>query len=191
MKKEITYNGKKVNVELNDGEYIAWTVADSNNIIITTDENLIFKTKKSATEYCETAWDGCYSSKAEMMRDLHIIQYIFAGTTPVRSLDSEIEKIEKKQETINKVGEIIAAAEKYKNAYFFTPPASASGRRWLENKYNLPEVEWKDGNDTYTASFSLECSCRNIYTSSCYTKNGKVTNLTAIRNSYKRLVNNI
>lgn len=105
-------------------------------------------------------------------------------------MEKEIETVEEKQEIINKIGAIIDAAEKYRNAYFFKPPTSASSRRWLEDKYNLPEVEWKDGNDTYTASFSLECSCRNIYTSSCYTKNGKVTNLTAIRNSYKRLVNN-
>ena len=93
-------------------------------------------------------------------------------------------------ETINKIGAIIAAAEKYKNAYFFNPPSSARSRRWLEEKYNLPDVEWEEGNDTYTASFSLECSCRNIYTFPYYTKNGKKTNLTAIRNSYKRLVNN-
>lgn len=179
---------KKVNVKLN--EFIAWTITDSNNIIINTDDNIIFKTKKEATEYCVKEFSGCYNSKAEMMRNINITQYIFSGNTPVRSLDSEIEKIGKKQETINKIGEIIDAAEKYKNAYFFNPPASASGRRWLEDKYNLEEVEWKEGNDTYAASFSLECSCRNIYTYPYYTKNGKKTNLTAIRNSYNRLVNN-
>lgn len=189
--KEVIYNGKKVSVELNEGESIAWTVTDGDNIIIPTDDNIIFKTKKDATEYCETKFDGCYNSKSEMFRHIKITRYIFAGTTPVRSLDEVIEKIQEKQETINKIGEIIDAAEKYKNAYFFNPPASASSRRWLEKKYNFPEIEWKDGDDTYTASFSLECSCRNIYTFPYYTKNGKTTNLTAIRNSYKRLVNSI
>ncbi|MGM9807276.1 MAG: hypothetical protein ACI3Z6_04230 [Candidatus Onthomorpha sp.] len=105
-------------------------------------------------------------------------------------MEKELKNQNETQETIYKIGEIIDAAEKYKNAYFFTPPASARSRRWLEKKYNFPEIEWKEGNDTYTASFSLECSCRNIYTFPYYTKNGKKTNITAIRNSYKTLVDN-
>jgi len=183
-------NGKTVNVKLKENEFVAWTILDQCGLPVDVDGN-IFKTKKAATEYRNNAWAGCFKSKAEMEKELPIRQYIFAGNNPVRPLDDVIEELKAKQETISKIAEIIAAAEKYKNAYFFTPPASASSRRWLEKKYSFPKVEWEEGGNTYSAWFSIECSCRNIYTYNCYTKNGKVTNLTAIRNSYKRLVNTI
>lgn len=85
------------------------------------------------------------------------------------------------------IGEIVHTAEKFKNAYFFEPPRSASERENYSNYYSQPGIEWEDGGNKYYAEFNVSCSCRNVYAGGAYYKNGKVTNLTAIRNSYKRL----
>lgn len=99
-------------------------------------------------------------------------------------------KQEKKidKETLTTLGEIIDTAEKFKNAYFWSPPSSARGRRWMESKNSYSIIEWVESGNTYTASYNVRCSCRNVYAYGYYTKNGKTTNLTAIRNSYKRLL---
>lgn len=90
---------------------------------------------------------------------------------------------------INQITAIIAEAEAMKNAYFFTPPTSAGSRRSYEKRHSHPMIEWTEGGHTYTAQFTVSCSCKNIYTHSEYTKDGKKTTLTAIRNSLKRLMN--
>lgn len=92
------------------------------------------------------------------------------------------------KETISVLDEIIKTAEKFKNAYFWNPPYSAHGRRNMEYKNSFDTIEWVENGNTYTAEYSVRCSCRNVYAYGRYTKNGKTTNLTAIRNSYKRLL---
>ena len=82
---------------------------------------------------------------------------------------------------------IVAEAEAMKNAYFFQPPQSASARRSYEKYHSHDEVCWVEGGNTYTARYTVSCSCRNVYASGDYTRNGKPTTLTAIRNSLKRL----
>lgn len=82
---------------------------------------------------------------------------------------------------------IIHQAEKFKGAYFFTPPTNASARRSYEKYNSCPEITWEEGGHTYTAEFIVCCSCRNVYAAGYYTKDGNKTTLTAIRNSYKRL----
>lgn len=89
--------------------------------------------------------------------------------------------------TIAAISAIIAEAETMKNAYFFTPPTSASGRRSYEKYHSHELVEWEEGGHSYSAQYTVDCSCKNVYASGSYTKDGKKTTLTAIRNSLKRL----
>ena len=91
------------------------------------------------------------------------------------------------ENTINQIKSIIDVAEKMRNAYFFKSPDTAGFRRSYERKYSRPEITWNDGKDIYTAAYSVSCSCRNVYAYGTYTKNGKKTTLTAIKNSLKRL----
>ena len=93
----------------------------------------------------------------------------------------------KNAEIIASLESIIDAAEYMKNAYFFTPPTNASGRRAYEKRWTRPEIEWTEGGHTYTAAYTVSCSCRNVYAVGTYTRDGKKTTLTAIRNSLHRL----
>lgn len=86
------------------------------------------------------------------------------------------------------IATIIAEAETMKNAYFFRSPSNAAGRRAYEKKHSHEEITWMEGGHTYTASYSVNCSCANVYAKGSYTKDGKPTTLVAIRNSYKRMI---
>ena len=88
---------------------------------------------------------------------------------------------------ITKLGGLIDTAESMKNAYFFHSPTCAGARRSYEKSHSCDRIEWTENGHIYTAEFTVRCSCRNIYTYSEYTRDGKKTTLTAIRNSYKRL----
>ena len=95
----------------------------------------------------------------------------------------------KNQEIIAAVRAVVDCAERMKNAYFFSPPGSAGGRRSYERKNSAPRVEWTDGKNTFSAEFITSCSCSYVYAYGIYTRNGKKTTLTAIRNSLARLEN--
>lgn len=90
--------------------------------------------------------------------------------------------------TINTIGAIIDEATNMKNAYFFTPPGNAGGRRSYKKKHSHNKVEWSEGGHTYTAEYIVSCSCANVYAFGKYTKDGNKTTLTSIKNSYKRLI---
>ena len=91
---------------------------------------------------------------------------------------------------INAVREIVSEAENMKNAYFWNSPSSAASRRWYEKQHSHGLVEWDEGGHHYTAEYSVSCSCANVYANGNYTKDGRKTNLTAIRNSLKRMTEN-
>lgn len=91
------------------------------------------------------------------------------------------------EETVEYVSGIVSAAHRFQSAYLQTPPEHASNRRSLEKYYTYPEIEWIEGGRTYTASYEVKCSCRHIYASGEYSRDGYITNLTAIRNSLKRM----
>lgn len=91
------------------------------------------------------------------------------------------------QEIINAVQAIVDEAEYMKKAYFWTPDSSAGGRRSYERRHSHDLVEWDEGGHHYSAAYTVSCSCRNIYASGDYTKDGKKTTLLAIKNSLKRL----
>lgn len=88
---------------------------------------------------------------------------------------------------LNEIAAIIEEAENMKSAYFFTPPCNASSRRSYEKRHSNGPISWEEGGHQYTAEYTVTCSCRNVYASGNYTKDGKKTTLTAIRNSYNRM----
>ena len=85
------------------------------------------------------------------------------------------------------VAAIVETAERFRNAYFWTPPKYASGRGYMEHENTYREVAWTEGGRTYTAEYDVSCSCNNVYASGTYTRDGEITNLTAIRNSLGRM----
>lgn len=90
-------------------------------------------------------------------------------------------------ELINNIKHLIETAEKFRNSYFWTSPSSAGMRRSYEKQNSVPMIEWDEGGNHYTAEYNVSCSCKNIYASGIYTKNGNKTTLTTIKNSLKRL----
>ena len=85
------------------------------------------------------------------------------------------------------VAAIVETAERFRNSYFWTPPKYASSRGYMERENTYREVEWGEGGHAYTAKYNVSCSCRNVYAHGTYTRDGEITNLTAIRNSLKRM----
>ena len=68
------------------------------------------------------------------------------------------------------------------------PPYNAGGRRSYEKRHSHPVVSWTESGHSWTASYTVTCSCRNVYASGEYTRDGKRTTLLAIRNSYNRML---
>ena len=105
--------------------------------------------------------------------------------------DELIEKTGKETVTImmliSEIEKIIYEAEKMRGAYFYTPPGNASSRRSYERYHSHGPIEWEEGGHTYSAEYTVKCSCRNVYAKECYYKDNKKTTLTAIKNSLKRL----
>lgn len=88
---------------------------------------------------------------------------------------------------IAKIETIVNRAHDFRKAYFFTPPSSAYARRQYERANSCPVTEWEEGGHTYTAAFSVSCSCSYVYARGVYTRDGHNTTLTAIKNSLERL----
>ena len=91
------------------------------------------------------------------------------------------------KELLVNVGAIIAEADRMRGAYFFSPPGNAAGRRGYEQYHSHDKVDWEEGGHKYSASYTVTCSCRNVYAHGDYFKDGKKTTLTAIKNSYERM----
>ena len=95
----------------------------------------------------------------------------------------------KNETIIRNLTAIIEEADKMKSAYFFQPPTSAYARRSYERYHSHDVVSWTEGGHEYTAAYNVKCSCRNVYARGEYTKDGKKTTLTAIKNSLNRMMN--
>ena len=91
-------------------------------------------------------------------------------------------------ETVAALARLMETAEKMRNAYFFHAPGNASARRSYEKRNSVPVIRWTEGGHAYTAAYNVRCTCSSVYASGEYTKDGQKTTLTAIRNSYKRLI---
>lgn len=62
----------------------------------------------------------------------------------------------------NALQSIIDLHEKMKGAYFYTPPASAAGRRAYETKNSMATEFDVDGQKVEVVQ-SASCSCKNVY----------------------------
>lgn len=91
-------------------------------------------------------------------------------------------------EIISSLTALIEEADNMKASYFFTPPMGAGARRSYEKYHSHDEIAWTDGGHEYTAKYTVTCSCKNVYARGEYTRDGKKTTLTAIKNSLKRMM---
>lgn len=91
------------------------------------------------------------------------------------------------KEIVNKIEAIIEEANNMKNAYFWNPPCNASERRSYEKQHSHSMIEWDENGHHYTAEYIVSCSCNNIYASGNYTRDGRKTTITTIKNSFNRM----
>jgi hypothetical protein len=75
----------------------------------------------------------------------------------------------------------VDAAEKLKGSFFWSPPATAHGRRSYEERNSYPLFAFRFGQDEYTTEIKVSCSCRNIYVEKNITKNGARVDIRAIK----------
>ena len=71
--------------------------------------------------------------------------------------------------------------------FHWSPPPTASARRSFETKFRASPVSWREGSHEYSAKPSLFCSAANIYYKAVFEVDGRRTNVTTIRNSFKRM----
>ena len=90
-------------------------------------------------------------------------------------------------ETIHSIRALLAVADFYRNAIFLIPPSWSLGRQQEETRGYIPEFSWTEGGHRFTASYSVCCTDKRVIARGYYTRDGKKTNLTAIKNSLKRL----
>lgn len=93
----------------------------------------------------------------------------------------------KAMETLkSQIEQFIALNERFRAAYFWTPPSSASERRRYESKNSRTLIFDYNGHH-YEFNFSVDCSCRNIYVRRDYKKDGKPTTITVLKNLLKTI----
>ena len=90
-------------------------------------------------------------------------------------------------ETIHKIRTLISVAEHYRNAIFMPAPRTMNEVIQEEICGTVPYFSWFDGNTKFTACYIVKCKENHIFAKGFYTRDGKKTNLTAIKNSLKRL----
>lgn len=82
------------------------------------------------------------------------------------------------ESTKTQLSDFITQWEKLANAYFWTPPSSASSRRSYEKyqsrELSIPEI----GID---ATIDVSCSCKNIYVTRTLKVNGELKRITALK----------
>jgi len=61
------------------------------------------------------------------------------------------------------LNDIIAQHERFKNSYFWSPPANAAGRRQYEERNSRQPIIFQYDGSEIEIKQSVSCSCRNIY----------------------------
>lgn len=95
--------------------------------------------------------------------------------------------MENRDEVIRKLSEIVREADRMQKSYFWKPPTSAGARRGYEKQHSHPEIKWEENGHEWTARYDVICSCSYVYAAGTYTRDGRKTTLTAIRNSLLRM----
>lgn len=83
-----------------------------------------------------------------------------------------------------KITTAIEHHEKFRNAYSWSPPANAAGRRSYEQKNSFVVSFTHDGN-SYCYTSDVSCSCRNVYYRGHFSVNGKVGNVSIFKKLLK------
>ena len=89
--------------------------------------------------------------------------------------------------TIHKIRALISVAEHYRNAFYMPVPLTVNECIQEEIRGAVPYFSWFDGDTKFTAFYIVKCKYNHILAKGFYTRDGKKTNLTAIKNSLKRL----
>ena len=96
--------------------------------------------------------------------------------------------MERKQ-VLEALERIFAEHEYFRYSYMWTADnGSASSRAWYEKKHSVDPVTWSENGHEFKASFTVAQSRKNTYAKGHYYRDGEKTTLTAIKNSYKRMV---
>ena len=90
-------------------------------------------------------------------------------------------------ETIDILELILETADYFKSSYFWSSPQSAKQRRYYEELHSVPLHYFEFGGHSYTVEYTVRCSCKNIYARGFYTRDGKKTTLTTIKNVLKKM----
>ena len=92
-----------------------------------------------------------------------------------------------RSETIALLKHLVVIADHYRGSFYMIPSSLSAVRRWEEKQGTVPEFTWTEGGHIFTACYKVTCSCTHVYASGYYTRDGKKTNITAIKNSLRRL----
>lgn len=92
-----------------------------------------------------------------------------------------------KNELIKKLEAIIREADHMKKSYFWRSPSLAGERRGYEKRHSHEEITWTENGSDWSARYDVRCTCQNVYASGTYTRDGRKTTLTAVKNSLLRM----
>ena len=90
-------------------------------------------------------------------------------------------------ETIHRIRVLISVAERYRYAFYINRTLTPEECIKEEINGTVPYFSWWDGDTKFTACYIVNCKYNHIFAKGYYTRDGKKTNLTAIKNSLKRL----
>ena len=93
----------------------------------------------------------------------------------------------KREKILSQINAAIEHHEKFKGAYFFTPPSNASGRRYYEEK-NKRLIEFDYDGMKYSYSCYIRCSCKNVYYEGDFCVNGFKKNVKSFKAVKKELL---
>lgn len=83
---------------------------------------------------------------------------------------------------------IIGNHEKFKKACFMKGFDTYKERKAFNEKYTVPYTEFDYNGHRYSVQYDVKAYNTGIYVKGTYTKDGKKTTLTAIKNIYKQLI---
>lgn len=89
--------------------------------------------------------------------------------------------------TISELERLEYEVDRMRFCYFWGGEGNRKMRDSYEKRHSVPEIEWWEGGQHYTAEFVVDCHYSYTATHSYYTRDGEDTTLIAVRNSLKRM----
>lgn len=105
----------------------------------------------------------------------------------VAEYDAQKEERQEMLATVEAIQKVVDMADKMKYAYFWEVNENRANRKRYDEYHSAPKVCWTDNGHEYSAEFCTTSSRQNVYTKGYYYKDGKATNLKAIRYSCDRM----